>query len=63
MAKQIFTTDLIPDNEIMEVCKFERQSGKFVGTKLMTHREFKNMKWQNGYRYQEYQKGYSQFKK
>ena len=41
MAKPTFTTDLIPNNEIMEVCKFEQKS----------------------FRYQEYQKGYSQFKK
>ena len=60
--KPTFTTDLIPNNEIMEVCKFERQSGKFVGMKLMSHGDFKVMKWQSGFRYQEYQKGYSHFK-
>lgn len=63
MAKPTFTTDLIPNNEIMEVCKFEQKSGKFVGIKLMPHGDFKSMEKQKGFRYQEYQKGYSQFKK
>lgn len=63
MAKPAFTTDLITNNEIMEVCKFEQKSGKFVGMKLMSHGDFKAMEKQKGFRYQEFQKGYSQFKK
>lgn len=62
MAIPTFTTDLIPNNEIMEVCKFEQKSGKFVGMKMMSHGDFKSMKKQKDFRYQEYQKGYSQFK-
>ena len=62
MAKPTFTSDFIIDSEIMEVCKFEQASGKFVGMKLMSHGDFKSMKKQKYFRYQEYQKGYSQFK-
>ena len=63
MAKPTFTTDLIPNSVIMEVCKFEQKSGKFVGMKLMSLGDFKSMEKQKGFRYQEYQKGYSMFKK
>jgi len=62
MAKPTFTADLIPNSVIIEVCKFEQKSGKFVGMKLMSHGDFKAMEKQIGFRYQEYQKGYSQFK-
>ena len=62
MAKQTFTPDLIQDNVIMEVCKFEQKTGQFVGMKEMTHGAFKAMEKQKGFRYQEYEKGYSQFK-
>lgn len=62
MAKPTFTTDLIPNNTIMEVCKFEKKTGKFVGMKIMSHGDFKNMEKQLGFRYQEFQKRYSQFK-
>ena len=63
MAKQNINNDLILNNEIMEVCKFEKQSGKFVGMKLMSHGDFKAMKWQKGFKYQELQKNFAQYKK
>lgn len=63
MAKFTQKTDLIPDSQIMDVCKFDKKTGEFVGMKTMSHGEFKAMKKQSGYRYQEYQKGFSQFKK
>ena len=64
MAKQDtkkYLPDLIPASHIMEVVKFNRQTGEYVGMKLMEHSEFKNMTKQSGYRYQEYQLGFSQF--
>ena len=64
MAKQDkskYAPDLIPASHIMEVVKYNRQTGEYVGMKLMNHGDFKNMVKQKGYRYQEYQKGYSQF--
>ena len=62
MAKPTFTIDLLPNDTIVEVCKFENNTRKFIGLKVMTHGEFKNMEKQKGFFYQEYQKGYSQYK-
>lgn len=61
MAKPTFTTDLIPNSVIMEVCKFKKKSGTFVGMKLMSHGDFKSMEKQKAFRYQEFEKGFSQF--
>lgn len=65
MAKgnnQKFLPDLLPDGTIVEVAKYNKKNGEFVGLKLMTHGEAKKMEKQSGYRYQEFQKGFSQFK-
>lgn len=61
MAKQNYTPDLIPANAIMEVVKYNIRTGEFIGMKLMSHGDFKNMVKQKGYRYQEFQKGASQY--
>lgn len=61
MAKPIFTHNLIPDSTIMEVVKYSKKTGLYVGMKLMKHGDFKTMQWQDGFRYQEFQKNYSQF--
>lgn len=61
MAKQNYTPDLIPANTIMEVVKYNQKTGEFVGMKLMSHGDFKSMVKQKGFRYQEFQKGASQF--
>lgn len=66
MAKQDtkkYLPDLIPINAIMEVVKFNSKTGEFIGLKLMSHGDFKNMVKQKGFRYQEFQRGYSQFNK
>ena len=66
MAKQDkskYIPDLIPASAIMEVVKYNQKTGEFVGMKVMTHNEFKNMDKQKGFRYQEFQKGFSQFNK
>ena len=63
MAKPTFVVDLLPNATIVEVCKFNKANGEFVGMKLMSHGDFKAMEKQKGFRYQEFQKGYSQFKK
>jgi len=66
MAKQDkskYAPDLIPASHIMEVVKFKKDSGQYVGMKLMSHNDFKSMEKQSGYRYQEYQKGFSQYLK
>ena len=62
MAKQIFTTDLIPDNTIIEVIKLDIK-GNFIGKKDMEYGEWKKMKKHSGFIYRAFQKGYSQFKK
>ena len=62
MAKPTFTIDLLPNDTIVDVCEFDSYTRKFIGLKIMTHGEFKNMEKQKGFFYQEYQKGYSQFK-
>ena len=64
MAKQDnrkYIPDLIPANAMMEVVKFKRDTGEYVGMKLMEHSKFKNMEKQKGFRYQEFQNGYSQY--
>jgi len=64
MAKQDkskYAPDLIPASHIMEVVKYNIRTGEFIGMKLMSHGDFKNMVKQSGYRYQEFQKGFSQF--
>jgi hypothetical protein len=64
MAKQDkikYTPDLIPASHIMEVVKFKRDSGEYVGMKLMPHGDFKSMVKQKGFRYQEFAKGFSQY--
>jgi len=61
MAKQNYTPDLIPANAIMEVVKYNIRTGEFIGMKLMSHGDFKNMVKQKNSRYQEFQKGYSQY--
>lgn len=62
MAKQNYTPDLIPANAIMEVVKYSKKTGEFIGMKLMSHGDFKNMVKQKGFRYQEFQKNFSQYK-
>lgn len=65
MAKQDkskYLPDLIPASTIMEVVKYRLDTGEYVGMKLMSHGDFKNMEKQAGFRYQEFQKGYSQYK-
>ena len=61
MAKQNYTPDLIPASHIMEVVKFSKETGEYVGMKLMPHGDFKNMVKQKLFRYQEFQKGFSQY--
>jgi hypothetical protein len=66
MAKQDtkkYLPDLIPPTTMMDVVKFNSRTGEFVGLKLMSHGDFKKMDRQKGVRYQEFQKGFSQFKK
>jgi len=65
MAKQDkskYAPDLIPASHIMEVVKYNSKTGEFVGMKLMTHGDFKNMAKQKGFRYQEFQKNFSKYK-
>ena len=64
MAKQDkskYAPDLIPPTTIMEVVKYKRDTGEYVGLKLMNHGDFKSMEKQKGFRYQEFQKGFAQF--
>jgi len=64
MAKQDikkYIPDLIPASHIMEVVKYNKKTGEYIGTKEMSHGDFKNMVKQKGYRYQEFQKGASQY--
>lgn len=66
MAKQDtkkYLPDLIPASHIMEVVKYNKKTGEFIGMKLMSHGDFKNMVKQKGFRYQEFQKNFSQFDK
>jgi len=64
MAKQDtkkYIPDLLPAGTIVEVAKYNKKTGEFVGMKLMSHGDFKNMVKQKNSRYQEFQKGYSQY--
>lgn len=64
MAKQDkskYAPDLIPASVMMEVVKYKARSGEFVGMKVMNHGDFKSMVKQKGFRYQEFQKGVSQY--
>lgn len=64
MAKQDtkkYVPDLLPAGTIVEVVKYDGKTGEYVGTKLMTHGEAKNMVKQKGFRYQEFAKGFSQY--
>ena len=64
MAKQDakkYAPDLIPAGTIMEVVKYNSKNGEFVGMKLMSHGDFKNMVKQKGFRYQEFAKGFSMY--
>jgi len=61
--KKKYAPDLIPPTTMMEVVKFNSRTGEFVGLKIMSHGDFKNMVKQKGFRYQEFQSGFSQFNK
>lgn len=61
--KKKYLPDLISPSAIMDVVKFNSKTGEFVGLKLMSHGDFKKMDRQKGFRYQEFQKGFSQFNK
>lgn len=61
MAKQKYTPDFIPAGTIMEVVKYNRRTGEFVGTKKMSHGDFKSMEKQKDSRYQEFAVGFSQY--
>lgn len=56
-----YIPDLLPAGTIVEVVKYNKKTGEFIGMKLMSHGDFKNMVKQKGFRYQEFQKGVSQF--
>jgi hypothetical protein len=57
-----YLPDLIPPTTMMDVVKFNSKTGEFVGLKLMSHGDFKKMDRQKGFRYQEFQKGFSSYK-
>lgn len=59
--KNKYIPDLLPPGTIVEVAKFDRETGEFIGLKVMSHGDFKKMEKQKGYRYQEYQKGFSKY--
>lgn len=63
MAKQKgnYVIDLLPAGTMVEVVKYNSKTGDFVGMKLMSHGDFRNMVKQKGFRYQEFQKGFSQY--
>lgn len=64
MAKQDkskYAPDLIPASHIMEVVKYNKKTGEYIGTKEMSHGDFKNMVKQKGFRYQEFAKNFSQY--
>jgi hypothetical protein len=60
--KKKYLPDLISPSAIIEVVKFNSRTGEFVGLKLMSHGDFKKMDRQKGFRYQEFQKGFSSYK-
>ena len=61
--KKKYAPDLIPPTTMMEVVKFNSRTGEFIGMKVMSHGEFKSMVKQPSFRYQEFQRGFSQFNK
>ena len=61
--KKKYIPDLLPPGTIVEVAKFDRETGEFIGLKVMSHGDFKSKKKKKGFRYQEYQKGLSSFNK
>lgn len=61
--KKKYIPDLLPAGTIVEVVKYDIKTGEYVGAKLMTHGEAKKMEKQVGFRYQEFQKNFSQYKK
>lgn len=66
MAKQNnakkYIPDLLPAGTVVDVVKFNSRTGEFIGLKSMTHGDFKAMERQKGFRYQEFQKGFSSYK-
>jgi len=61
--KKKYFPDLIPPGTMMDVVKYKSRSGEFVGMKVMSHGDFKKLEKQRGYRYQEFQLGFSKYKK
>jgi len=57
-----FIPDLLPPETLVEVAKFDRITGEFIGLKVMSHGDFKKMEKQKGFRYQEFQQNFSSFK-
>lgn len=61
--KKKYLPDLIPNTAMMDVVKYKMRTGEFVGMKVMSHGDFKKMEKQKGFRYQEFQLGFSKYKK
>ena len=61
-ANQKFSPDLLPSNTVVEVVKLDKK-GEFVGMKLMSFGDWKQMERQPGFDYRAFQKGFSKFKK
>lgn len=61
-ANQKFSPDLLPANTVVEVVKLDKK-GEFVGMKLMSFGDWKQMARQPGFDYRAFQKGFSKFKK
>ena len=61
-ANQKFSPDLLPANTVVEVVKLDKK-GEFVGMKLMSFGDWKQMTRQPGFDYRAFQKGFSKFKK
>ena len=59
--KKKYIPDLLPAGTIVEVVKYNQKTGEYIGTKEMSHGDFKNMAKQKGFRYQEFQKGFSKY--
>ena len=61
-ASQNYNPDLLPSNTVVEVVKLDKK-GEFVGMKLMSFGDWKQMARQPGFDYRAFQKGFSKFKK
>ena len=61
-ANPKFSPDLLPAATIVEVVKLDKK-GEFVGMKLMSFSDWKQMTRQPGFDYRAFQKGFSKFKK